>query len=85
MKSTPLHGMEKSANTEPLEKHPRFNRYDSYHLLTRSEQVAIFRLRTGHTRLNYHLFNKLKIGQSDKCPCIFKAADRPHPPELPPL
>lgn len=42
---------------------------DSLHLLTRSEQVIIFRLRTGHNRLNKHLYTKLKVVPSPMCPC----------------
>ncbi|KAK7114974.1 hypothetical protein V1264_000931 [Littorina saxatilis] len=42
---------------------------DAFHLLTRSEQVLTFRLRTGHNRMNHHLFTKFRIGQSDQCPC----------------
>ena len=34
-------------------KHPRYNKADPYYLLTRREQVTVFRLRTGHNRLNY--------------------------------
>lgn len=52
-----------------MQQHPQYNRKDPYHLLTRSEQVLIFRLRTGHNRLNHHLFTKFRIGQSDQCPC----------------
>jgi len=52
-----------------MQEHPCFNKNDPYHLLTRSEQVTLFRLRTGHNRLNYHLYTKFKIGQSDLCPC----------------
>ena len=55
--------------TKWLQQHPRFNRADSYYLLTRSEQVVIFRLRTGHNRLNHHMHTKFGIGQSDQCPC----------------
>ena len=51
------------------QQHPQFNRQDEYHLLTRREQVCVFRLRTGHNRLKHHLYNKLKIGDSDQCPC----------------
>ena len=51
------------------QQHPRHNSADPYHLLPRREQVVIFRLRTGHNRLNYHLFSKLHIGQSEQCPC----------------
>lgn len=42
---------------------------DSLHLLTRPEQVTIFRLRTGHNRLNKHLHSKLKVVPSPMCPC----------------
>ena len=42
-------------------KHPRYNKADPYYLLTRREQVTVFRLRTGHNRLNYHLYSKLRI------------------------
>ena len=44
------------------QNHPHSNRNNPYHLLTRHEQVSIFRLRTGHNRLRNHLFHKLKIG-----------------------
>ena len=49
--------------------HPQHNKSDPYYLLTRREQVTIFRLRTGHNRLNHHLFNKLRIGHTEQCPC----------------
>ena len=48
-------------------KHPRY-KVDPYYLLTR-EQVTVFRLRTGHNRLNYHLYSKLRIGHTEQCPC----------------
>lgn len=50
-------------------EHPGCEKDDTYHQLNRREQVAIFRLRTGHNRLKYHLFNKLKIGETDDCSC----------------
>ena len=50
-------------------KHPRYNKADLYYLLTRREQVTVFRLRTGHNRLNYHLYSKLRIGHTEQCPC----------------
>ena len=50
-------------------KHPRYNKADPYYLLTRWEQVTVFRLRTGHNRLNYHLYSKLRIGHTEQCPC----------------
>ena len=40
----------------------------SYTQLTRQEQVIIFRLRTGHNRLNHHL-HRLKIVRSPNCQC----------------
>ena len=39
------------------------------YLLTRREQVAVFRLRTGHSRLSYHLYSKFRIGHTEQCPC----------------
>ena len=51
------------------QQHPRYNSSDPFHLLPRREQVVIFRLRTGHNRLNHHLFTKFRIGQSEQCPC----------------
>jgi len=52
-----------------VKKHPKFNKDDPFHKLSRAEQVIIFRLRTGHNRMNHHLYKKLKIGQTDQCPC----------------
>ena len=49
--------------------HPCHNKADPYHKLNRKEQVIIFRLRTGHNRLQYHLFNKFKVGETDLCSC----------------
>ena len=51
------------------QQHPDHSQSDSYQLLNRSDQVVLFRLRTGHNRLNAHMFRKLKIGQSEMCPC----------------
>ncbi|CAC5370134.1 unnamed protein product [Mytilus coruscus] len=42
---------------------------DSYHQLTRSEQTTVFRLRTGHNRLNQHLYKVVKVVPSPMCPC----------------
>ena len=42
---------------------------DGYHGLKRSEQVCIFRLRTGHNRLNKHMHNRFKLVDSPKCSC----------------
>ena len=42
---------------------------DAIHYLERWQQVAIMRLRTGHCRLNAHMFRKLKLAPSPTCPC----------------
>ncbi|XP_053376916.1 uncharacterized protein LOC128547772 [Mercenaria mercenaria] len=42
---------------------------DDCRLLDRWEQVIIFRLRTGHNRLNAHMCTKLKLSPSPMCPC----------------
>ena len=44
----------------------------SLHKLNRTEQVIeliLFRLRSGHNRLNAHMYNKFKVGESEMCPC----------------
>ena len=43
--------------------------HDSYHQLSRPEQVVIFRLRTGHSKLNQHLHRKLNMVPSPMCTC----------------
>jgi ribonuclease HI len=42
---------------------------DAYHQLDRPEQVTIVRLRSGHNRLNSHMYRKYKLVQSPLCPC----------------
>lgn len=42
---------------------------DSYHQLTRQQQVIIFRLRTGHNRLNQHMHRRFHLAPSPFCPC----------------
>ena len=42
---------------------------DSYHQLSRAEQVIIFRLRTGHCRLKQHLHKKFRLSPSSTCSC----------------
>uniref|UniRef100_A0A0B6Y9B0 Uncharacterized protein n=1 Tax=Arion vulgaris TaxID=1028688 RepID=A0A0B6Y9B0_9EUPU len=42
---------------------------DSYYQLNRKKQVLIFRLCTGHNRLRFQLFSKLKMGTSNECDC----------------
>ena len=41
---------------------------DNIRQLDRKQQVAIFRLRTGHCQLLAHLY-RLKIAHTDECPC----------------
>ena len=48
---------------------PKLQQSDSLHTLNRTEQVILFRLRTGHNRLNAHMYNKFKVGESEMCPC----------------
>ena len=50
-------------------KHPDYNRQDPVHQLQRSDQVTIFRLRTGHNCLRQHLHSKLGVGNSPYCVC----------------
>ena len=50
-------------------QHPNSNQSDSLHKLNRPEQAILFRLTTGHNRLNAHIYNKFKVGESEMCPC----------------
>ena len=42
---------------------------DGYQGLSRPEQVCIFRLRTGHNRLNKHMHSRFRLVESPGCPC----------------
>ena len=42
---------------------------DPINTLQRSDQVTIFRLRTGHNRLKQHMYTKLGIGTTPYCTC----------------
>ena len=66
-------------------KHPRYNKADPYYLLTRREQLTVFRLRTGHNHLNYHLSSKLHIGRTDQCPCGTVSQTTEHLPQSCPI
>ena len=46
-------------------KLPRYNKADSCYMLTRREQVTVFRLRTVHNCFNYYPFSKLRIGHTE--------------------
>ena len=48
---------------------PSSNQSDSLLKLNRSDQVILFRLRTGQNRINAHMYSKFKFGDSDMCPC----------------
>ena len=51
---------------------------DGYQELTRPEQVCIFRLRTGHNRLNKHMYEKFRRVQSPGCTCGAAAQTAEH-------
>ena len=51
---------------------------DSYHQLSRQEQVVIFRLRTGHNRLNSHMHRRFHIASSPLCFCGEKEQTTEH-------
>ena len=51
------------------QQHPNYKQSDSLHKLNRTEQVILFRLRTGHNRFNTHMYNKFKVGESGMSPC----------------
>ena len=57
---------EMSMLIESLHKKINIQKY-AYHHLNRKEQVIIFRLRTDHARLNNHMHNRFKIGESSEC------------------
>ena len=42
---------------------------DDCHFLDRWQQVVVMRLRTGHSRLNAHMFRKMKLAPSPTCNC----------------
>ena len=65
-------------NRKWRENHPGYNKNDTWNKLDRVDQVTIFRLRTGHNRLNSHMFTKLGIGTSEKCPCGAAAMTSQH-------
>ena len=52
-----------------IENHPNYSKTDAHHRLNREGQTIIFRLRSGHNRLNKHMHTKFKIGTSPNCPC----------------
>ena len=55
------------------------------HLLTRREQLKIFRLRTGRNSRNHHLHTKFGTGQTGECSCNMgqQTADHNITPDMP--
>ena len=74
------HSVMKRPSSRPSQKRSGNipTKLDSYNCLTRSEQVILFILHTGHDRLNAHLFHKLKIGQSEMVPMILPKMTTEH-------
>ena len=60
------------------EEHPQYKPKDSIYQLPRADQVAIFRLRTGHNRRTHHLFSRFKVGDGPNCPCGASRQDAQH-------
>ena len=54
-------GIRKSSSLTP------YNQSDILLKLSRPERVTLFRLRTGHNRLNAHMYSKFKVGESETC------------------
>ena len=71
--ASPMHcGLEKTiikslSKKKWKQQHPNYNQSDCLHKLNRPEQVILFRLRTGHSRLNAHMY-KFKVGESEMRP-----------------
>ena len=61
--------MKTSLNNKWKESHPEYNTQDGVYCLNRRGQTTIFRLRTGHNRLNYHIHKIFKVGETDLCSC----------------
>ena len=59
------------------DNHPDHNRQDPYHLLGRSQQVTIFRLRVGHNKLRDHM-HKLKATESAQCRHCHQSPETAH-------
>ena len=58
----------RSCYLQPSTIQPYFSSF-CFFVQFRTEQVILFRLRTGHNRLNAHMYNKFKVGESEMCPC----------------
>ena len=51
------------------QQRPNSNQKNSLYKLYKPEKVILFRLRTGHNRLNAHMYSRFKVGESEMCPC----------------
>ncbi|PVD36164.1 hypothetical protein C0Q70_03139 [Pomacea canaliculata] len=78
MRSTPIQELETITGLEPLEDRrdtkmlvqaAKFKRLPNHPMRNRLAQPTKGRLRTGHNRLNDQVYTKLRIGQTDQCPC----------------
>ena len=49
------------------------------HKLNRPEQVILFRPRTGHNRLNAHMYSEFKVGKSEMRSCKPDVVTAEHP------
>ena len=65
-----------NAGQHKAKLHPQYRQSSHYdtsqpglNKLNRPEQVILFRLRTGHNKLNAHMYNNFKVGESEMCPC----------------
>ena len=58
-------------------EHPD-HKSDSYYRLNTADHVSLFRLRTGYNRVTAHHYNKMKIGQTEMCPCDTAPMDTAH-------
>ena len=62
------HQEEAEKNMAPAAPRTQKTNYP-YYLLSKTEQVCIVRLRTGHSRILHHMHTKFRIGESSVCPC----------------
>ena len=62
--SKPSPKINENSNTQILPSQTAFT-----NCTDQAGQVILFRLRTGHIRLNAHMYSKFKVGESEMCPC----------------
>ncbi|KAK3762191.1 hypothetical protein RRG08_041275 [Elysia crispata] len=61
------------------DQHPKYNKCDPYYEIRQiRNRYCIFRPRTGHNRMNHHMYTKFKIGSTDQCPCAAGAMTAEH-------